>query len=51
MATSVLSSEDTIQGTTRVVFRNGTIINKNNTDGSITYEVRPTSLFLASETK
>jgi hypothetical protein len=39
MATSVLSTEDTTQGITRVVFRNGTIINKNNIDGTFKYEV------------
>jgi hypothetical protein len=51
MATSILSTEDTMQGITRVVFRNGTIINKNNNDGSFIYEVQPTSLFPATERK
>jgi len=39
IATSVLSLEDNSNGITRVVFRNGTIINKNNTAGTFDYEV------------
>ena len=45
-ATAVLSTEDDIKtNTTRVVYRNGTIIIRNKSDGFYTYEVQPTSFF------